>query len=141
MADVITATFHYGNGQTVTKEYSVAQYIRFFDEHADSFNAKTIRLTHAIADFGHYAQIYLSSINDWTIGKDYAEMSLYYAKSYDFEALKPEVQQYAFAKDLGSSKVTKATYKLHLDSSTTVDVFLTVPKGTALTASYKASGR
>ena len=141
MADVITATFHYGNGQTVTKEYSVAQYIRFFDEHADSFNAKTIRLTHAIADFGHYAQIYLSSINDWTIGKDYAEMSLYYAKSYDFEALKPEVQQYAFAKDLGSSKVTKATYKLHLDSSTTVDVFLTVPKGTALTASTTYDGK
>ena len=68
-------------------------------------------------------------------------MSLYYAKSYDFEALKPEVQQYAFAKDLGSSKVTKATYKLHLDSSTTVDVFLTVPKGTALTASTTYDGK
>ena len=141
MADVIRATFHYGNGLTVSKEYSVAQYIEFFDEHADQFNAKTIRLIHDIADFGHYAQIYLSSINGWTIGDDYAEMSLHYTDSYDIAALKDEVQKYAFAKNLGTSKVTKATYKLHLDSSTTVDVYLTVEKGTALTASTTFDGK
>ena len=140
MADVIKATFHYGNGLTISKEYSVEQYIKTVDGRADQYDVKTLRLIHSIADYGHYAQIYLSAINGWEIGGNYARMSLHYADSFDIASIKDEVQKYALKKDLGTSKVTKATYKLHLDSSTTVDVYLTVEKGTALTASATFNG-
>ena len=141
MADTITAVFHYGDGQTVTKEYSVAQYIDFFEKNLNSFNAKTITLIQAIADFGHYEQIYLAYVNKWTIGETYTEMTRYYTQSFDYDDILSAVADKAFVKTLSGSKVSKATYKLHLDSTTTVDVLLTVPEGTTLTASATYKGK
>ena len=141
MADTITATFHYGEGRSISKEYSVAQYVDFFEKNQSSFNAKTISLIHAIADFGHYEQIYLADVNDWTIGENYAEMTRYYTEDFDYSAILSKVESLAFAKELGSSKVTKATYKLHLDSTTTVDVYLTPENGTELTATATFNGK
>ena len=141
MADTITATFHYGDGKTVSKEYSVARYVEFFEQNAGSFNDKTIALIRAIADFGHYEQIYLSSINDWTIGKDHAEMARYYTEAFDYASVRTAVNGMAFAKSLDGSKVEKATYKLHLDSATTVDVFLKPAAGVTLTASAVFNGK
>ncbi|MBR6206552.1 MAG: leucine-rich repeat domain-containing protein [Oscillospiraceae bacterium] len=141
MADTITAVFHYGDGKTVTKEYSAAQYIDFFEKNIGSFNSKTISLIRAIADFGHYEQIYLASVNHWTIGDTYTAMDRYYTQSFDYASILTAVSGKAFVKDIESSKVSKATYKLHLDSTTTVDVYLTVPAGTALTASATFNGK
>ncbi|MBR6206379.1 MAG: CAP domain-containing protein [Oscillospiraceae bacterium] len=134
MADTITATFHYGGGRTISKQYSVAKYIEFFEKNQSSFNAKTISLIHAIADFGHYGQIYLADVNSWTIGDSYAEMTRYYETDFDYAAILSAVESKAFAKELEGSKMTKATYKLHLDSTTTVDVYLTVEEGTEFSA-------
>ena len=141
MADTITATFHYGDGKTVSKEYSVAKYVEFFEKNAGSFNAKTIALIHSIADFGHYEQIYLASINDWSVGKDHAEMARYYTDSFNYASIQAAVNGKAFAKSLDGSKVEKATYKLHLDSATTVDVFLKPASGVTLTASATFNGK
>ena len=141
MADTITATFHYGDGKTVSKEYSVLKYIEFFEDNISAFNAKTIALIRAIADFGHYEQIYLAYVNEWTIGESYTEMSKYYTESFDYDAILDAVAGKAIVKTLSGSKVSKATYKLHLDSTTTVDVLLTVPAGTALTASATFNGK
>ena len=141
MADTITAVFHYGNGKTVSKEYSVAQYIDFFEKNIGSFNAKTIELIHAIADFGHYEQIYLADVNGWSIGESYAEMAKHYTETYDYSSILSSVTSKAFVKTLGSSNVEKATYKLHLDSETTVDVYLTPKSGTTLTASATFNGK
>ena len=140
MADTIKAVFHYGTNRTVTKEYSVAQYIDFFEKNINSFNAKTIALIHAIADFGHYEQIYLADVNHWTIGESYAEMEKYYTETYDYSTILSAVNSKAFVKTLGNSDVEKATYKLHLDSETTVDVFLTPKSGKTLTASATFNG-
>ena len=141
MADTITATFHYGDGRTVSKEYSVVQYISFFEEHADQFNAKTISLIHAIADYGYFAQHYLAEANHLTLGQNYEEMTKHYSDSFDYASILSAVNAKAFVKTLGTSKVSKATYKLHLDSTTTVDVLLTVPDGTSLTASAAFNGK
>ena len=131
MADTITAVFHYGSGKTVAREYSVASYIEAVNRSADSFDATTLALVRAVADYGHYAQTYLASENGWIIGKDYSEMSLFYASSYNYADILSRVQANAFVKAIDGSNVTKATYKLHLDSETTVDVFLTMKSGTA----------
>ena len=133
MADTIRAVYHYGDGKTVTKEYSVARYIQAVEKNASSYDARTLELVRSIADFGHYAQIYLAEVNDWTIGEKYAEMSLHSAENYDYEDILSLVDRYAFDKVLVISDVTKASYKLHLDSETTVDVFLTTKDGKAPT--------
>ena len=76
MADTITATFHYtkdGEEKTVSHEYSAAQYVADFDAKG-GFDDKTTGLVHAVADYGHYLQPFLSATNGWTIGTDYAEI-------------------------------------------------------------------
>ena len=129
MADTIKAVYHYGDEKTVSKEYSVLRYLQAVDRNASFYDDKTVALAHAIADYGHYAQIYLSSINHWTIGTDYAAMTLHYAESFDYADILSKVQANAFVKAIDGTNVTKATYKLHLDSETTVDVFLTTKDG------------
>ena len=141
MADTITATFHYGNGKTVSREYSVARYIEFFELNAGSFDARTSALIHAIADYGHYEQIYLADVNGWTVGAEYAEMSAHYAETYDYASILAEVSGKAFVRDLGDSDVEKTAYKLHLDSETTVDVYLTPKDGAEIEASAVFGGR
>ena len=141
MADTITATFHYGTGKTISKEYSVARYIESFDKNAGKYDEKTVDLIHAIADFGHYEQIYLSDVNGWTIGENYREMTNYYTTEFDYPTILSAVESKAFVKPTGNANVEKATYKLHLDSVTTVDVFLTVKSGVTLTASATFNGK
>ena len=109
MADTITATFHYGNGKTVSTDYSVATYIAYFDDHHTGFPNATFNLIKAIGDYGHYSQPFLSEENDWIIGKDYAEMTHYYAKSYDYDAIKKAMESYVFVKNIAGTKVKNAT--------------------------------
>lgn len=60
MADTITAVYHYGDGQTLTKTYSVLDYVNKVEENASSFDDKTFTLVRSIADFDHYIQPWLS---------------------------------------------------------------------------------
>ena len=133
MAETITATYHYGNGKTVSKTYSVEEYFQVFEEHASAFDQKTTDLIHAIADYGHYMQIYLADVNHFDIGTDYAESARHYAISYDYDTIKTAVQPNAIARVLTGSKVEKANYRLQLGSETTLDVFLKTTDGSAPT--------
>ena len=146
MADTITAVYHYGDGKTISKEYSVVKYIQAVEKNASSYNAKTLALVRSIADFGHYAQIYLAEVNGWTIGENYTEMALHFADTYNYADILSKVQANAFVKAIDGTNITKATYKLHLDAETTVDVYLTTKDGKAptnvtLTIHEEESGR
>ena len=131
MADTITAEFHYGDGKSVSKEYSVEQYIKRADELSDQLGEKAITLIHAIADYGHYAQIYLAEQNGWTIGEDYAEMKTFYTEEYDYADILSKVTPNAFVKAIDGTNIEKASYKLHMDAETTIDVILTTKDGSA----------
>ena len=133
MADTITAVYHYGDGKTISKEYSVVKYIQAVEKNASGYNAKTLALVRSIADFGHYAQIYLAEVNGWTIGEHYTEMALHFADTYNYADILSRVQANAFVKAIDGTNITKATYKLHLDAETTVDVYLTTKDGKAPT--------
>ena len=85
MAAPITAVFHYGDGRTVRKEYSVKQYIQSFESVSDTYDATTTALVHALADYGHYAQTALAHANGWTIGTDYPQMDVFYIDKLDFD--------------------------------------------------------
>ena len=86
-------------------------------------------------------KVFLSATNNWTIGTDYAEMARYYTDSFDLDSIKTAVQDYAFVKTIEGSGITKATYRLNLESETMVDVFLTVEDGTELKASATFNGK
>ena len=131
MADTITAVYHYGDGKTISKTYSVEEYFQVFDEHASENPAKTVALVHAIADYGYYMQRYLAKVNGFTLGKDYAEQTRHYTESYDYADILSKVEPEAIARALGTSKVEKANYRLQLGSETTLDVFLKTKDGSA----------
>ena len=104
-----------------------------FEEHASAFDQKTTDLIHAIADYGHYMQIYLASVNGFDIGTDYAASTRYYTTGYDYNTILSKVEAHAIARALSGSKVEKANYRLQLGSETTLDVFLKTTDGSAPT--------
>ena len=133
MADTITATFHYGDGKAASTTYSVEEYFEVFDEHASENPAKTVALVHAIADYGHYMQIYLASVNHFDIGTDYAASTRHYTESYGHADILSKVEEHAIVRTYGTSKLEKANYRLQLGSETTLDVFLKTTDGSAPT--------
>ena len=129
MADTITATFHYGDGLTISEEYSIAQYIASFDTyaetHPDEFDAETINLVHAVADYGHYVQPFLSDVRGWTIGSgdnQYAEMDRFYTAEYDIDTVKASVAGYGIQSTM-SDDIEGINYSLLLDSDTAVYLY------------------
>ena len=129
MADTITATFHYGDGQTVSEEYSIKQYIESFDtyveEHPDVYDVETINLVHALADYGHYVQQFLLPVNGWTIGSgddQYADMDMFYANGYDLNEVKTAVEDYGIQHTM-SSDIEVMSYSLRLDSDTAIYLY------------------
>ena len=134
MADTITVTFHYGDHQTVSETYSVKQYIESFDAamkaardkgETPPYDETTENLVHALADYGHYVQPFLSAARGWTIGDgddQYAEMDAVYAKSYDITAIKTAVADNAIDRTL-CDDVEKVTYTLLMDSDTAIYLY------------------
>ena len=130
MADTITATFHYGDELTVSETYSIKQYIESFDtyiaEYPGLFNEETINLVHALADYGHYVQLFLESVKGWTLGTDddqYAPMELCYQEDYDVEAVAEAVADCGIVRDNNSADIQKITYSVRLDSDTAILVY------------------
>ncbi|WP_295078977.1 CotH kinase family protein [Ruminococcus sp.] len=124
MADTITAVYHYGVGQTLTKTYSVLEYINKIEENADSYDAKTLDLIHSIADYGHYAQPWLAENNNWTVGKEHIAMEKHYTDSYSYESVKENVEPFKRILDLGGSDIQQITYSLSLDAATELNIFI-----------------
>ena len=121
--DTITAVFHYGDS-TVTRTYSVLDYINAIEDNAALFDAETLELIHSIADYGHYSQPMLSAANNWTIGTDHAEMSKYYTESYDLEAINAAVKDYERTAEIVEADIANITYSLSLDSETALNIFV-----------------
>ncbi len=140
MAEIITPSFTYtlnGQSATVTGEgYSVRQYISAFvnEYENDTDKAQLVSIARALADYGHYAQPYLSRVNNWTIGSDYAEMSDSYTSSYSYDSVKAQSAGDALAKTLDASKVASASYALKADFETAIYLFLTPAQGATLTS-------
>ena len=124
MADTITAVYHYGDGQTLTKNYSVLKYINKIEENADSYDEKTLDLIHSIADYGHYVQPWLAANNNWTVGKDHIAMEMHFTDSYSYESVKKNVKPFKRILDLGGSDIQQITYSLSLNSATELNIFV-----------------
>jgi hypothetical protein len=155
MADTITATYHWTEDdveKTVSDTYSIKQYIEGFDaalaKDENAFDAKTVALVHALADYGHYVQIFLSSINNWEINtgtepdnNKYAQMMENpYTGSYTVSTVRSAVEAYqltAEEKKNGQAVTEGAVFKapsmsLVLDSETAIRIFLAHADNTPL---------
>ena len=149
MADTITATLHYGDGQTIEKTYSVKEYIEKWDELYPNDTSDTTKLIHALADYGHYAQLFLSSYHGWEIYDDesdpnkankYKSMDRFYTNGddYDEATIKSAASAAPCAmtvdgKNYDGSGTTFAepTMALVLDSETAIRVYFSMT-GTAV---------
>ncbi|MBQ7599225.1 MAG: BspA family leucine-rich repeat surface protein, partial [Clostridia bacterium] len=136
MADRITAVFHYtdddGNGSTVTKEYSVEEYLGYFIDLATSnpgtYSDELIDLVKAINDYGYYAQRYLSvhAVTPWTLEADHKDMTTVYTDSYTYTL--SDLSPYAIQKELRSD-ISAVSYSLTLDSDTAINLFISPISG------------
>ena len=124
MADTITAVFHFGDECTVSKKYTVVDYIKKIEKDSDSYDAATLSLIRSIADFGHYSQPFLAAGNNWTVGKEHQPVDMYFTKSYSYETIKKEAGRYQRVLDLGKSDIENMTYSLSLDSGTALNIFI-----------------
>ena len=134
MADEIRPVFHYTDiGETETKtvmgeSYSVEEYINWaLDNTADS----DLAIVKALADYGYYAQQYLSVQNGWTIGKDYGEMTTHVTKSYDYDVVTAESEQFAVVKGTNDN-IKKVSYKLQFASEIALRVTMTPAAGVTI---------
>ncbi len=136
MADTITATYYYGDGneKSVSKDYSVKEYIEAVAENAargDAACLKALDLVKALADYGYYAQLALSETNGWTIGTDHAEMIRY--NTAPDTSLLPD--SYCAVENGSAEGVEKITKTLRLQSETALVLYVYTDGETALTSS------
>ena len=132
MADKFTPTFHYTEDEeekTVTGEAFSAQ--DYIDWALTALSGKNLAIVQALADYGYYAQPYLSAQNGWTIGTDYAEMTTHIAESFNYSEVMSAAQEYAFVKSTSDS-ITKISYKLSFNDTLVLTVYLTPADGVTL---------
>jgi len=119
MADTLTATYHYGNEQTISETYSIRKYIQTFEAYQAYQDETTVALVRALADYGHHTQLFLSVVNNLPLGSDsdqYAPMDQYYTESYDFDFIRSEVEPFAISREKDDTALKSIPYTLILDS-------------------------
>ena len=129
MADTITATLHYGNGQTITKDYSAKTYLNAALG-ISGFSQVDRNLFIAIKDYGHYIQPMLAKERGWVIGEKYLLMDAQTELTdSDINEARTALTGYAFSKELKGSGVASVSYSLTLGSETTINFYITPASG------------
>ena len=141
LADTITATFHYGDGLTVEKTYSVKEYLGTYDEYRSNFDEKTQAMIEALADYGHYVQAFLAAQKGWTYGVEHEEMNKSYTASYDIDTIKAAAADYAIVRvNESNGDVEKMTYSVTVDSATAILVYFKPASDYSGTLTVKVNG-
>lgn len=143
MADEITAVFHYGEegSETVEDTYSVLAYLDNIKENEEEFDETIRTLGIAMADYGYYAQQYLSRIKGYNLEDEHEEMPDPSVTSFDFAEIAEGMEQYKYIEEKAAgSEVAKAGCTLSLESGTILRVFLYMKEGFAGTPSVTLDG-
>ncbi len=148
MAEKVTAVFRYkenGEEQTLTDEYSIKEYIMAFESVRDQEPyARAAELVDAIADYGHYTQVYLADAKHWTYGVDYAAMDFFPSNTYSSEQISEAVNaiknEYGLIDLSLTEDITSPTITLTLDSRTAFNLQFTPAAGYTGTVSAKVEG-
>ena len=136
LADEIVPTFHYtvnDEEKTVVGDaYSAQAYI--IEAESKTLDANVTAVIHALADYGYHAQQYLSEYNGWAIGIKYTEQTKVYTTSFDYDAVKTAVAPYSVQKDLVDTEIEKVTFKLNLDDTINLTVYLKPVSGATVSS-------
>ena len=126
LADTVTATLHYGDGELVD-DFSAVRYIDAARQvHADK--PKLIALINALQNYGYYMQQ-----SGWTDGKSHAPIEMVFALSEaDVEAARSGVAAMEVVKELEDSGIADARFGLTLNAATVVNVFVLPGEGVSI---------
>lgn len=133
MADTITATFHYGDGQTISEEYSIMQYYGTFSENADDYSEETRNLVSALVCYGYCTQQYLEEAKNLPLGYDdeasYAPIvlpeELEGMVMYDYATIAVMIEEHELLfqiKNTSDENIKGISFMLALDSETKMTV-------------------
>lgn len=131
MADKITATYHVMNGdtevKTITNTCSVEDYIKVVVKNQNNaFGERDIELAKALADYGHYIQLYLSALRGFTLAADnanaYAPMNTYYDAFSVTDAVS-NVSSYEIVRDVNTD-IKKVTFSMMFETDNSICVYV-----------------
>lgn len=132
MGDTITAAYCYKqNGEDYFSEitYSAQQYLtdymkRVTESEEPDGQPLITNVVKSLADYGYYAQQYLSALRGWTIGEDgaHAAMAAPYTASYSYDEILEDIGE-TKASVKCSEDITEITSSLVLDSNTELVVY------------------
>ncbi len=142
MADTITAKFTYQDpfatnpedsdaSKTITKTYSIKQYLNSLDMSGNEYSEDAKTLIKAMADYGYYAQPYLAGVNGWTIDQEYARMGKRYTEEYDIDSILATIESDSAFETTYSDDgkedhdIVQLDYTLKFDSGIDMVVFFT----------------
>ena len=148
MADKIYPTLVYTEGDEQKSlqgaSYSVKKYIDYVRANPLEYEDKVIALVNALADYGHYSQVYLGDIHGYTCGnreKDkYAEMTTYATDSFDYGTVLGKVQSCAPSAGTDSEKISKVSFTLDLESKPNLYIDIEVKDGVVPDSAALADG-
>ena len=127
MADVITATLHYGENLIFEQEYAIKDYVDYVNAHPDRFDDKVVALVNSMADYGHYLQPFLANTNHWTVGTDHVAMPRQTRyRASDVSEVETAVANETLNCNVEGSGIKAVTYSLDFESKTTIRLFLRV---------------
>ena len=131
LATRIIATYHYGEGLSVSKTYSVEDYFVSADEHPTLLNEKDRAVVNTMADYGYYTQQYLSALGKITIGSaQYTEITRHYEDAYDLNAVKTAVESFAMVKTNNTNgDVEEISISLTLNDQPVINVYFKTAEG------------
>lgn len=131
MAEKITPTFHYTDAvdsdTVVGDPYSVEDYIKEAVKPSSSLTDAEKEIVKALADYGHYAQPYLSAVNGWIYDEDgaaYATMSTCFKNQaygeLNLSTVQSNCESKAVIKAGTDAKIESTRYSMVFDSGLTL---------------------
>ncbi|MBP5261167.1 MAG: S-layer family protein [Clostridiales bacterium] len=135
MADKITPTLHYTEGgvdKTVEgTPYSIKDYILAVQNNQGLLTSSEIEIVQRLADYGYYAQIFLSEFNHWEYGVAYAPMDIHYNDPYNHDEVKTVAASCAAVKQT-SEQITALAYRMQFGSYIALGFALTPAAGVTI---------
>lgn len=145
MAESFIPTLHCPDGTFIQgSAYSAQDYIAWGKDNR-SIDSNDRGIIRALGDYGYFAQRYLSSLRSWSLGTDYAAMTVRgsdedYSKRYD--TFREWIAEHATSGFFNSNNgyFASATFNLKFDSLVTMYVYLTPIDGVSIDTSLIIQG-
>ena len=147
IADSFVPVIHYtinGNEETVSgTAYSVMDYINWgVAENNITTSDSEKNILNRLADYGYYAQLYLSNLHPWTIGSDYTAVNLgREPMPLDLDEIRDMTAPYAIDKTVDSSTFDRVTFSLRFGDQLSLRIIFEPATGATIDRSlFRVNG-